>query len=141
MKRLETVTLEQLIALFEESSLTELEIDDGEFSVRMKRGGSAQNEVVPIVSPVVSSTQEPVEETETITSPIVGTFYLTPAPDAPPYVGTGSRVEAGDVIATIEAMKLMNQLEAEFACEIVSILARPETMVEVGQPLFAVRRL
>ena len=77
---------------------------------------------------------------ETITSPIVGTFYLTPAPDAPAYVQVGDLVEEGGIICTIEAMKMMNQLQTDFPCEIVSVLAKPEEMVEFGQPLFTVRR-
>jgi len=85
--------------------------------------------------------QEIQVSSEVITSPIVGTFYLTPAPDAPPYVRVGNRVETGSVLCTIEAMKLMNQLEADFACEIVEILAKPEQMVEFGQPLFKVKRV
>ena len=79
-------------------------------------------------------------DVETITSPIVGTFYLTPAPDAPAYVKVGDMVEEGGIICTIEAMKMMNQLQTDFPCEIISVLAKPEEMVEFGQPLFTVRR-
>jgi acetyl-CoA carboxylase biotin carboxyl carrier protein len=78
---------------------------------------------------------------ETITSPIVGTFYAAPNPDAPPFVRAGSKVKAGDTLCILEAMKMMNQLEAEFDCEISAVKAASGDMVEFGQALFEVRRL
>ncbi len=129
--------IESLFTLFEESSLSEFELTTERYTVKMKR---AANAGAVVTESEVKSVERPAE-VEVITSPIVGTFYLTPAPDAPPYVGIGSTVEAGDVLCTIEAMKLMNQLEAEFPCQIVRILAKPETMVEFGFPLFEVKRL
>ncbi|MDR2134534.1 MAG: acetyl-CoA carboxylase biotin carboxyl carrier protein [Treponema sp.] len=78
---------------------------------------------------------------ETITSPIVATFYGSPNPDAPPFVKPGSRVRAGDSLCILEAMKMMNRLEAEFDCEIVSIKAASGDLVEYGQVLFEVKRL
>ncbi len=137
MKNLDDMTVQQLLELFESSSLTELEVTSGEDSIRFARMG----EVKPVVQVQSSSSVEVDDSTEVITSPIVGTFYLTPAPDAPPYVRVGSTVKEEDTLCTIEAMKLMNNLEAEFSCEIVEILAKPEKMVEFGQPLFKVKRL
>lgn len=137
MKNLDDMTVQQLLELFESSSLTELEVTSGEDSIRFARMG----EVKPVVQVQSSSSVEVDDSTEVITSPIVGTFYLTPAPDAPPYVRVGSTVKEKDTLCTIEAMKLMNNLEAEFSCEIVEILAKPEKMVEFGQPLFKVKRL
>jgi acetyl-CoA carboxylase biotin carboxyl carrier protein len=137
MKNLDDMTVQQLLELFESSSLTELEVTSGEDSIRFARMG----EVKPVVQVQSSSSVEVDDATEVITSPIVGTFYLTPAPDAPPYVRVGSTVKEEDTLCTIEAMKLMNNLEAEFSCEIVEILAKPEKMVEFGQPLFKVKRL
>jgi len=137
METLESPAIETLFALFEQSSLCEFELSTERYTVKMKRAGTGE-------VPLVHTEAKPIEsalEVEVITSPIVGTFYLTPAPDAPPYVGVGSTVKAGDVLCTIEAMKLMNQLEAEFPCRIVKILAKPETMVEFGFPLFEVKRL
>ena len=78
---------------------------------------------------------------ETITSPIVATFYGAPRPDAPSFVKAGSRVKAGDSLCILEAMKMMNHLEAEFDCEIVSVLASNGDLVEYGQALFEVKRL
>jgi len=77
---------------------------------------------------------------ETINSPLVGTFYSAPSPDAPPFVKPGARVAAGDKLCILEAMKMMNNLEAEFDCEIVSALASNGQLVEYGQPLFEIRR-
>jgi len=127
---MDTLNLEQVLSLFDNSTLSELEL-------------SCPTPSAPVAK-VAAAPEKPAkaeEKTEIITSPIVGTFYLTPAPDAPPYVRVGSTVQAKDVLCTIEAMKLMNQLEADYACEIVEILAKPESMVEFGQPLFKVKRI
>ncbi|MDR2782907.1 MAG: acetyl-CoA carboxylase biotin carboxyl carrier protein [Treponema sp.] len=81
------------------------------------------------------------ESGETITSPIVATFYASPGPDAPPFVTAGSKVKSGETLCVLEAMKMMNKLEAEFNCEILAIKAKSGDMVEYGQPLFEVKRL
>ncbi|MFA5448550.1 MAG: acetyl-CoA carboxylase biotin carboxyl carrier protein [Sphaerochaeta sp.] len=141
MKTIETMELDQLIHLFEESSLTELELSCDQYTIKMKREGEGATALERPKRQAVQPREEDTEQTEVITSPIVGTFYLTPAPDAPPYVGVGSTVAEGDVLCTIEAMKLMNQLEADYPCEIVRILAKPEQMVEFGSPLFEVKRV
>jgi len=73
-----------------------------------------------------------------ITSPIVGTFYRAPAPDAPPYVAEGDQVKAGQTLCVIEAMKLMNEVEAEKGCRIVKVLLEDATPVEFGEPLFVI---
>jgi acetyl-CoA carboxylase biotin carboxyl carrier protein len=78
---------------------------------------------------------------ETITSPIVATFYAAPAPDVPPFVRPGSKVKAGDSLCILEAMKMMNHLEAEFDCEILAVKASSGDLVEYGQVLFEVKRL
>jgi acetyl-CoA carboxylase biotin carboxyl carrier protein len=78
---------------------------------------------------------------ETITSPIVATFYGAPGPDAPPFVRPGSKVKAGDSLCILEAMKMMNRLEAEFDCEILAVKALNGDLVEYGQVLFEVKRL
>ena len=78
---------------------------------------------------------------EKITSPIVATFYSSPCPDAPPYVMPGSKVKTGQTLCILEAMKMMNHLEAEFDCEIVEVHAANGDMVEFGQTIFTVKRL
>ena len=139
--------LQQIITMFDNSTLSELEFTSAAYTLKLKRNTAGS----PIAAPApvaeadkrtkVETKQESPASYEVITSPIVGTFYLTPAPDAPPYVRVGNTVETGSVLCTIEAMKLMNQLEADFACEIVEVLAKPEQMVEFGQPLFKVKRV
>ena len=148
MDSIEQMDLATVIALFEGSSLGEMELTCSRYSLKFKRQGEGfTGAIAPVVAQNPAKSEKPaveaVEESgdvETITSPIVGTFYLTPAPDAPPYVQVGDMVEEGGIICTIEAMKMMNQLQTDFPCEIVSVLAKPESMVEFGQPLFTVRR-
>jgi acetyl-CoA carboxylase biotin carboxyl carrier protein len=76
-----------------------------------------------------------------ITSPIVATFYASAAPDDPPFVKVGSRVSQGETLCILEAMKMMNRLEAEFDCEIHAVKAASGTLVEYGQALFEVKRV
>ncbi|MDR2176446.1 MAG: acetyl-CoA carboxylase biotin carboxyl carrier protein [Treponema sp.] len=78
---------------------------------------------------------------EAVTSPIVATFYASPRPDAPSFVTVGSRVKSGDTLCILEAMKMMNHLEAEFDCEILAVKASSGDLVEYGQTLFEVKRL
>lgn len=94
----------------------------------------AQTEAAP------AETSAPKEELITIPSPIVGTFYRSPAPDQEPYVAEGSRVSPETVVCIIEAMKLMNEVEAEVSGEIVEIYAENGQPVEYGQPLFGIRK-
>lgn len=155
MDSIENMDLREVLTLFDSSTLSELELSCSRFSLKLKRpvaGGEATIQPATSIKQTVQkdqadaapATTDSADEVETINSPIVGTFYLTPAPpDAPPYVQVGSKVESGgDVICTIEAMKLMNQLESDYSCEIVEILAKPEQLVEFGQPpLFKVKKL
>ena len=151
----------ELIDKFEESRLAEIKIESEGFKITLKSpdaGSTAIPMPVPGYPPVdptpMAPQQVPVEDppkhaaggaptsadAEIVTSPVVGTFYRSPAPDAPAFVDEGSTVAAGDSICVIEAMKIMNKLEAEFSCEIVKILAENGQMVEFGTPLFEVRR-
>lgn len=136
--------LQQMITMFERSPLCELEITCEEYSVHMKRpahtGGTATVPTPRSTTETPGATERK-PETKIITSPIVGTFYRTPSPDSPPYVQPGDRITKGAVLCTLEAMKLMNQLEAEYDCEIVAILADQGVLVEFGQPLFEVKPL
>jgi acetyl-CoA carboxylase biotin carboxyl carrier protein len=135
--------LQTYIKIFENSSLSELEISTKDMTIRMKRpvAGEAVVHPTPMLVKDSESKQTLPSDHRIITSPIVGTFYRTPSPDSPPYVEVGSVVEKGDVVCTLEAMKLMNQLEAEYKCEILAILADQGSMVEFGQPLFEVKPL
>jgi len=78
---------------------------------------------------------------EKIKSPIVATFYSSPSPDAPPFVKSGTKIKAGQTLCILEAMKMMNHLEAEFDCEIIEVLASSGELVEFGQELFTVKKL
>jgi acetyl-CoA carboxylase biotin carboxyl carrier protein len=154
--KVETKEIFDLFERFEKSSLNEISIKQGDMEVVLKKGGDA----APLLQaqPVAQSplqyipsmagqhekhNQVPHKQTDTeiISSPMVGTFYRAPAPDAPPFVESGSKVKNGDTLCILEAMKLMNELEVEFDCEIVNILVENGKMVEFGTPLFEVRRI
>jgi len=149
----------ELIEKFEDSRLTELSVESEQFSITLKSECAppampvaAYTAPIPAAAPAPAApapaASQPAAQpaapaavdTEFITSPVVGTFYPSPAPDAPAFVEEGSVVGEGDSICIIEAMKIMNKLEAEFPCEIVKILAETGQMVEYGAPLFEVRR-
>jgi acetyl-CoA carboxylase biotin carboxyl carrier protein len=142
--------LEQLIKLFESSTLTELEIDEEGSRVTLGRAkeqqamfampqmGSypmPQQQAATAVSaaPVAS---EPSVKTHEVKSPIVGTLYRAPSPDADPYVQVGQQVENGTTLCIIEAMKLMNEIESDASGKIIKILVENGQPVEYGQPLF-----
>jgi acetyl-CoA carboxylase biotin carboxyl carrier protein len=148
----ETFDVMELLERFEKSSLSELKVRNGDIELVFKRGVPAgpvpPQAFAPVhlasqgtavaAAPAVEAPQSPV--TEPITSPIVGTFYRAPAPDAPPFVENGAKVKKGQTLCILEAMKLMNELEAEFDCEIIAILVENGKMAEFGTPLFEVRR-
>ncbi len=95
----------------------------------------------PAAQPVPAAAPAPEVSGEEIKSPMVGTFYRAPAPEAPPYASVGDAIKEGQVLCIIEAMKLMNEVEAEFPCRIVKILIENAQPVEYNQPLFIVERL
>jgi acetyl-CoA carboxylase biotin carboxyl carrier protein len=148
-----------LMARFEQSTLTEMRLRNGEVELLFRRGMAGPLPAaqpyhlhVPAGGPPPAQAAGPVAASakpqapsapglEAITSPIVGTFYRSPAPDAQAYIEKGARVKKGQTICILEAMKLMNELEAEFDCEIVEILVENGKMVEFGTPLFEVRRI
>ena len=148
--------LKKLIDLVEQSGIAELEITEGEERVRISRGGVAQT-MVPAVAqtqaaaaspaaaapaaPGSESAQSPGEalpEGHTMKAPMVGTFYRAPAPGAKAFVEVGQQVAEGDVVCIIEAMKLLNEIEADHAGTIKAILAENGQPVEYGQPLFVI---
>jgi len=159
-------SIQELIKTVSDSKLTSFEIETEGISIKMGKGEKIQfegtdpvkniettvnaNEVMKEVSfekasidtKVEVSDKEKTEETAlTIKSPIVGTFYASASPKEEPFVKVGKKVNKGDTICIIEAMKLMNEIEAEDNFEIIEVLVGNEQMVEYGQPLFKVAKL
>jgi acetyl-CoA carboxylase biotin carboxyl carrier protein len=150
--------VKKLIELLEESGIAEIEISEGEESVRISR--YAQPGVQPAAATVVTHTGAPAQAAapqpapaagaeqpaapaatpagHQITAPMVGTFYAAPSPGAKPFVEIGSAVEAGDTLCVIEAMKMMNQIESDVKGRVVSILCENGSPVEYGQLLFII---
>ncbi len=146
--------ISSLIELFERSSLTELQISEENKEITLKREKEIQVQTITaapiggqagIPMTAAQQAEEPNVPQENdciiISSPIVGTFYRTPAPDAPPFIEVGDIVKTGDALCIIEAMKMMNRLEAEFPCEVVAILAQHGDLVEYGAALVEVKRI
>ncbi|MBO6088160.1 acetyl-CoA carboxylase biotin carboxyl carrier protein [bacterium] len=136
--------IEKLARVLADNSLTEISIEDGEQAVTLRKeviGVPAPIAVqapvtqTPSVQPAVS---EPIKKGRSLTSPMVGTFYSAPSPDAEPFVKIGQMVKEGDVVCIVEAMKLMNEIESEFAGKIVEICVSDGQPVEFGQVLMYV---
>ena len=144
--------VKKLIELLEESGIAEIEIHEGEESVRISRGSPSLPQTTVNVPPVDTgsplktqlSTNENLsnddysDEGEVITAPMVGIFYSSPSPDQPPFVNKGQNIKTGDVLCIIEAMKIMNQIEADIDGKLVRILVENGDPVEYGQPLFVI---
>ena len=143
--------IEGLVKIIENSSLTEFTLKEGDLKITMSKLDNPP--VVAAGMPVAAApapaaqadTAVPAEEAEEeklfITSPIVGTFYSAPAPDAPAFVKVGDQVKNGQTVCILEAMKLMNEIQSDFDCEIEAVLVSNEQKVEYGQPLFRVKKL
>lgn len=144
--------IKKLIELLEESNLSELEIKEGEESIRLSRAssvapqtGAAATTVVPFVSAPASGAL-PVEppppaaaeapEGHHVRSPMVGTFYAAPKPGAKPFVQVGGKVQVGDTLCVIEAMKIFNQIEADKSGTVVAVMKENGDPVEYGETLF-----
>jgi acetyl-CoA carboxylase biotin carboxyl carrier protein len=142
--------IKKLIELVEESGIAELEITEGEESVRIHRGASASAQQVfaapaPVAAPVAHLTapvaEAPAAEVvsgHTVKSPMVGTFYRASSPEAKAFAEVGTKVNAGDTLCIIEAMKMMNQIEADKAGVVKAILVENQDAVEFDQPLFII---
>jgi acetyl-CoA carboxylase biotin carboxyl carrier protein len=151
--------IKKLIDILEESNLTELEIKEGEESVRLSRfsrSGSAPAQMQPhaqhvhMESPRVAAAEisaapataaaggRELPAGHVLRSPMVGTFYASSSPDAPPFVKVGQTVKAGETLGIIEAMKMFNQIEADISGTIVAILASTAQPVEFDEPLFVI---
>ena len=153
--------VERLLAFMDTHDLEEFEYQQGDIHIRLKKATSGASYIpaapssfaaaVPTQAPVIAEPPAAVahahavaapaatEDLHVVKSPIVGTFYASPSPDADAYVTVGSRVESGQVLCIIEAMKLMNEIEADVSGEVVRIFVENGHPVEYGEPLFGIR--
>jgi acetyl-CoA carboxylase biotin carboxyl carrier protein len=167
---METKEIIELINRFEKGTIAELSLEKGDFKLSLKKAQAFAHWGTEHGMPAASSagegssgapsrtgahasswarlpeqaerpTDPPKADQERIVSPLVATFYRAPSPDAPPFVEPGKRVRKGDTLCVLEAMKVMNRFEAEYDCEIASILAENGKLVEYGQALFEVKRV
>jgi acetyl-CoA carboxylase biotin carboxyl carrier protein len=152
---MDTRQIKTLMKDFDESSLSKLKIQKDGFSIEMEKATAVTTVApasAPVSAPVTAVTNvasAPATETTSasshsgdyILSPMVGTFYEAPSPDSPPFVKVGDIVKKGQTLAILEAMKIMNELEADFDCKIVDILVKNGQAVEYDMPLFAVERV
>jgi acetyl-CoA carboxylase biotin carboxyl carrier protein len=160
--------LRELIEFLIEKDITEFELERGDVKIKVKRGEHGAAPVImqaapmvvpaaaapahivpsapnaPVASPsvphVTAAAEDEDKDLYIVKSPIVGTFYESPSPGSPPFVKPGDHVDAGQVLCIIEAMKLMNEIEADVAGEIVKRLANNGQPVEYGQPLFGLKQ-
>ena len=145
--------VKKLMELLEESGMAEIEIKEGEESVKISRyGASSAPSLTPVQSfvpqqpvstpaPVATSpvvTAENQTSDQSIVSPMVGTFYSAPSPTAKPFVTIGQKINQGDTVGIIEAMKIMNQIEADQSGTVTEILIKDGEAVEFGQPLIVI---
>jgi len=153
--------LRELVEFLKANEIAEFDMEQDDLKVRIKFAGepapasgidmaqlsrlmasAPAAAAVPVAAPVASApvTAAPVEEAlHEVKSPIVGTFYESPSPGAPPFVKVGDQVDVGQVLCIVEAMKLMNEIEADVAGEVVKRIAASGQPVEYGQPLFAIK--
>jgi acetyl-CoA carboxylase biotin carboxyl carrier protein len=145
--------VKKLIELLEESGISELEISEGEESVRISRHPRAGMQVAapqaapmvyaaPAAAPAAAATpaaeRAPRNDEHTVTSPMVGTYYSSASPGAKPFVEIGSEIKVGQILCIIEAMKMMNQIESDKEGRVTAMLAKNGEPVEFGQPLFII---
>jgi acetyl-CoA carboxylase biotin carboxyl carrier protein len=144
--------VKKLIELLEESNINEIEIKEGEESVRISRGSQVvaapypapvaapAAAPAPVAAPIAEApvTEAPVSNGHVVKSPMVGTFYTAPSPSSPAFIEVGKTVKVGDVICIVEAMKMMNQIEADKAGVIEAILVEDGQPVEYDQPLVTI---
>jgi acetyl-CoA carboxylase biotin carboxyl carrier protein len=159
MKQEDINDLKQLIEFLKEHQVAEFDVDRGDLKIRLKfihpaasvgsvaglfaapAAPPAQAHAAPTSAPTSAAAAAPVEDANlhVVKSPIVGTYYGSPSPGAAPFVAIGDRVDKGQVICIVEAMKLMNEIESDAAGEIVKCFVTNGQPIEFGQPLFSVR--
>lgn len=151
--------VKNLLDLISESEVNEVSIEENDFKIKVKKTSESSAQTVnyqmpqqpqPQQAPPAAQSVEPkVESTEAdsgqpagevLKSPIVGTFYEAPSPDSDPFVAVGDRIEAGQTICIVEAMKIMNEIEAEFSGTVEKILVDNGSPVEYDQPLFIIKK-
>ena len=149
--------VKELMKLFAKSKLDKIKVKNKDFEIEMEKGGettvvqaapavqSAAPAPAPAAQPAASAPaaeeSRPAAEGELITSPMVGTFYAAPSPDSPPFVQAGDTVRKGQTLCILEAMKIMNEVEAEYDCKILEVLVQDGEPVEYDKPLFRVEKL
>ena len=149
--------VKKLIELLEESDLAELEIHEGQESVRISRHSNTPvaSAATPLMTSAVATSSEDSVSTQRepkieaqddllpdgqiVTSPMVGTYYASLSPGSPAFVGVGQKVKVGDTLCIIEAMKILNHIEADFAGVVEAVLLENSQPVEYGQPLFVIK--
>jgi len=139
--------IKKLIEMLQDSDLKEIEVSQGDESVRISRDNRSytaepiiQKQVVHEASNIVSQEEIPQEEVkgDKVTSPIVGTFYRKPSPDKDPFIKVGDEVQEGDILCIIEAMKMMNEIKSDFSGKVVSIDVEDGQPVEYGQHIITI---
>ena len=149
---IDLAAVRQLLALMSEHDLVEVEIEQGDLSVRLRKAGAGQPALAvpaamapsaPAAAPVAPAARPAKPEDEGlvfIKSPMVGTFYVAPSPEADPFVKVGDHVSEDSVVCVVEAMKVFNEIRAEVTGTIERVLVKNTEAVEFGQPMFAVRQ-
>lgn len=150
---MDTKQIKTLMKDFDQSGLSRLKIEKEGFSLEFEKPSCAASGAVNTATPVAAPAPAFAPTTasndatalsdnlEYILSPMVGTFYEAPSPDSPPFVKPGDIVKKGQTLAILEAMKIMNELEADFDCKIIEVLVKNGQAVEYDMPLFAVERV
>jgi len=147
MKQIKTLVQE-----FDASTLSKLKITLDSFSIELEKNTGTAMAPMMVAAPMVAAAtavstplapvaQEAVISGDLILSPMVGTYYSAPSPDSAPFAKVGDRIKKGQVVAILEAMKIMNELEAEFDCEILEVLKSDGQAVEYDMPLYVVKKL
>lgn len=133
--------IEKLVEIIEKSTLKEITVEEGNLKINLKRENNSEiQNVQKNIERKIEIVEEPDEESF-ITSPIVGTFYSAASPETPAFVRVGDTVKKGQPVCIVEAMKLMNEINCDFDCEIEAVLVSNEQKVEYGQPLFRVKKI
>ena len=145
--------IRKLMRLIEHSDVTEIEVTEGDQTVRISRRGPSSDvqhimmpqahaapapAAAPAAAPAPAAAAAPEEQKHVVSSPMVGTFYRSSSPDAEPFVSEGSKVKKGDTLCVIEAMKMMNEIEAEYDGIVEQIMADNASPLEYGQAMFVI---